>query len=105
MFGDQKFKLETGHATNQSVLNLEIQGAVISTAIVVSAEADPELFTPLIVDYCETADPSTHIVGFNQLDTSEHEIHVSTLIARSLSPLLPSGYKNQIQLSLSLIHI
>lgn len=103
-FGKYELTLETGviarQATASVVVNLA--GTVVLVTLVVSPEViEGQDFFPLRVDYQERAYAHGKIPGgFIKREgrPSEREILISRLIDRSLRPLFPEGFYNEIQI-------
>lgn len=101
---DKKFVLETGKLANQADGAVKVQSGdtvVLVTAVTQPIQRDIN-FMPLVVDYQEMSYASGKIPGsyFRREigRPSERETLVSRLIDRSLRPLFPEGFKQEVQI-------
>jgi polyribonucleotide nucleotidyltransferase len=103
-FGKHDLTLETGLIAKQATASVmvELGGTVVLVALVASQETiEGQDFFPLRVDYQEKAYSHGKIPGgFIKREgrPSEREILTARLIDRSLRPLFPEGYCNEIQI-------
>ncbi len=101
--GDKDLILETGKIAKKSggaVLVQYGETIVLVTAVISSAAREDEGFVPLIVDYRERAYAAGKIPGgFFKREgrPSDGEILSSRLIDRSIRPLFPKGFRNEVQ--------
>ncbi|MBN2489496.1 MAG: polyribonucleotide nucleotidyltransferase [Planctomycetes bacterium] len=101
--GGRTVELETGRIARQA------SGAVVvrqdRTTLLVTAVAAPEpraeaAFFPLTVDYRELTAAAGRIPGGylkREGRPSDHEVLVSRLVDRSIRPLFPDGFRNEVQ--------
>jgi polyribonucleotide nucleotidyltransferase len=101
--GGRSVELETGRIARQA------NGAVLvrqdRTTLLVTATAAPEprpeaSFFPLTVEYRELTAAAGRIPrGYLKREgrLSDHEVLVSRLVDRSIRPLFPDGYRNEVQ--------
>ncbi len=103
-FGKYDLVLETGVIARQATaaVMVDVAGTMVLVTVVVSPEvADGQDFFPLRVDYQERVYANGKIPGgFIKREgrPSEREILISRLIDRSLRPLFPEGFLNEIQI-------
>jgi len=101
--GDKELILETGKVAKKSggaVLVQYGETIVLVTAVVSPAAREDQGFVPLTVDYRERAYAAGKIPGgFFKREgrPSDGEILSSRLIDRSIRPLFPKGFRNEIQ--------
>ena len=103
-FGKYDLVLETGVIARQATaaVMVDLAGTVVLVTVVASPEAVAgQDFFPLRVDYQERAYAHGKIPGgFIKREgrPSEREILISRLIDRSLRPLFPEGFCNEVQI-------
>ena len=103
-FGKHDLILETGVIARQatSAVMVDLAGTTVLVTIVVSPEIiEGQDFFPLRVDYQERSYAKGSIPGgFIKREgrPSEREILISRLIDRSLRPLFPEGFINEVQI-------
>jgi len=103
-FGKYDLVLETGVIARQATaaVMVDLAGTVVLVTLVASPEAvEGQSFFPLRVDYQERAYAHGKIPGgFIKREgrPSEREILISRLIDRSLRPLFPEGFCNEVQI-------
>ncbi len=109
--GKHTVKFETGILAKQASasVKLEMDDTVVLATVVVARNADPkQKFLPLTVDYIEKSYAAGRIPG-NVLRRegalSENEILVSRLIDRSIRPLFPDGFTNEVQVVVQVLSI
>lgn len=110
-YGKHEVVLETGVIARQasgSVL-VSIDGTVILATVVVDKNIkDGQDFFPLTVDYIEKTYAAGLIPGGffkRESKPSEREILISRLIDRSLRPLFPKGFYNEVQVILHVLSV
>ncbi|PIW34192.1 MAG: polyribonucleotide nucleotidyltransferase [bacterium (Candidatus Ratteibacteria) CG15_BIG_FIL_POST_REV_8_21_14_020_41_12] len=102
---DLPLSIESGNIAKQadSAVTVRYGDTVVFTAVVGSKEPKEEVdFLPLLVDYREhTSAAGKFPGGFFKREgrPSEKEILTSRLIDRSIRPLFPENYKNEIQVN------
>lgn len=103
-FGKYDLVLETGVIARQATaaVMVDLAGTTVLVTVVVSPEVvDGQDFFPLRVDYQERMYANGRIPGgFIKREgrPSEREILISRLIDRSLRPLFPEGFLNEVQI-------
>ncbi len=107
-FNGTAFELETGHLARQASGAVELTfGETVLLATVVGSDEPSTLdFFPLSVDYREKAYAAGKIPGgFFKREgrPTETEILTSRLIDRGLRPLFPEGYRNEVQVLVSVL--
>lgn len=102
--GDQIVTLETGEIARQATgaVRLQVSDTVILATVVADKKTKPgQDFFPLTVDYIEKAYAAGRIPGGyfrREGQLSEKEILTSRLIDRSIRPLFPEGFSNEVQI-------
>jgi len=102
--GDKDLVLETGKVAKKSSGSVWVQYGetiVLVTAVISSTIKENEGFLPLVVDYRERAYAAGKIPGgFFKREgrPSDEEILSSRLIDRSIRPLFPQGFRNEVQI-------
>jgi len=102
--GDKDLILETGKVANRSNGAVWIQygeNIVLVTAVISPTAKENEGFVPLVVDYRERAYAAGKIPGGffkREGKPSDEEILCSRLIDRSIRPLFPEGFNNEVQI-------
>ena len=102
LVGGRKFRLETGRLAKQAAASAVVQyGETMVLAAITVADSESSLpFFPLTVEYREKSYAAGKIPGgFFKREgrPGEEEILAARLIDRSLRPLFPKGFKNEIQ--------
>lgn len=108
ILNETTFKIETGRVAKQAHGSVMAQfgDTVVLAAIVGSDEPTTQDFFPLSVEYREKAYAAGKIPGGyikREGRPSEKEILSSRLIDRSLRPLFPDGYKNEVQVMVTVL--
>ena len=109
-FGDTKLEIEIGKLAKLASASVTVKyGETVVLASVVVAEEpaeNPEYF-PLVVDYEEKWYASGKISGSRfikrEARPSDEAILTSRLIDRGIRPLFPDGYKNDIQIIVTVL--
>ncbi len=101
-FAGRKFRLETGRLARQAAGSAVVQygETVVLAAVLVADHETPKDFFPLQVEYREKFYAAGKIPGgFFKREgrPSEEEILAGRLIDRSLRPLFPKGFRNEVQ--------
>ena len=109
-FGQQTVKLETGKIARQasSVIVSAADTVVIVNCVASKTVDQARDFFPLTVDYQERTYASGKIPGgFFRREgrPSEKEILTSRLIDRPLRPLFPKGFRNEIQITATVMSL
>ncbi len=102
LVGGRKFRLETGRLAKQAAASAVVQygETMVLAAITVSDSESSLPFFPLTVEYREKSYAAGKIPGgFFKREgrPGEEEILAARLIDRSLRPLFPKGFKNEVQ--------
>ncbi len=102
-FGDREVRLETGEIAKQanaSIL-LQMDDVVVLVAAVAARTARPDAsFFPLTVEYREKLASAGRIPGGylkREGRIADHEVLTCRLIDRSIRPLFPKGFRNEVQ--------
>src|SRR6201996_3876832 len=107
-WGQHKVRLETGEVARQAsgAVIVDVEDTVVLATVVGAKTAKPgQDFFPLTVDYLEKTYAAGKIPGgFFRREgrPSEGETLISRLIDRSLRPLFPEGFYNEVQV---VIHV
>jgi len=107
-YGQHQVILETGEIARQAsgAVVVSIEDTIVLATVVARKDPKPDQnFFPLTVDYIEKTYAAGRIPGgFFKREgrPSEKEILTSRLIDRSIRPLFPEGYMNEIQV---IIHV
>ncbi len=110
-FGNREIILETGKLAKQSDAAVTVQcgGTVVLVAVVASTEVDEEKdYFPLMVDYRERTYAAGKIPGGyfkREGRPTEKEILSSRLIDRPIRPLFPEDYRNEVQITATVLSI
>ncbi len=101
-FAGTSFRLETGRVAKQAAGSVLAQyGDTLVLAAVTVADSETALpFFPLTVEYREKSYAAGRIPGgFFKREgrPTEHEILAARLIDRSIRPLFPKGFRNEVQ--------
>ena len=101
-FAGRKFQMETGRLAKQAAGSAVVQygETVVLAAVLVADHATPKDFFPLQVEYRERFYAAGKIPGgFFKREgrPGEEEILAGRLIDRSLRPLFPDGFRNEVQ--------
>jgi len=108
-FGNNVLSLESGFVAKQSDGSIwaRVGDTVVLATVVSSKEPREDIdFFPLICDYREYISSIGKIPGgFFKREgrPTEREILVSRLIDRSIRPLFPEGYRNEVQVIVSVV--
>lgn len=108
-FGEQTVTLETGLIAKQANGSIIVrQGDTVVLVTVVAAEQaqSGQDFFPLTVEYRERISAAGRIPGsYQRRETkpADHEILSSRLIDRSIRPLFPDAFKNEVQVSATVL--
>jgi polyribonucleotide nucleotidyltransferase len=107
-FAGRKLVLETGRMAKQAAGSCLVQfgGTMILAAVTVSDKESPLPFFPLTVEYKEKTYAAGKIPGgFIKREGRPHdnEILSARIIDRSIRPLFPEGFKNEVQVFLYVI--
>ena len=103
--GNQQITLETGELAKQAngaVLVTSGETVVLVTAVAATKPKEGQDFFPLTVDFRERTYSAGKIPGgFFKRETKarDGEVLVSRLIDRSIRPLFPEGFRNEVQIS------
>lgn len=103
--GGQQITIETGELAKQAngaVLVTSGETVVLVTAVAATKPKEGQDFFPLTVDYRERTYSAGKIPGgFFKRETKarDGEILVSRLIDRSIRPLFPEGFRNDVQIA------
>jgi len=107
--GEKKLSLETGRVAKQAAAECIVSYGDTIVLVCVSYRHDPSEgidFLPLTVDYRELSFAAGKIPGgFFKRESrpSESEILISRLIDRTLRPLFPKGFRNEVQIIANLL--
>ncbi|UCF71642.1 MAG: polyribonucleotide nucleotidyltransferase [candidate division WOR-3 bacterium] len=107
--GEKQLSLETGRVAKQAAAECTVSYGDTILLVAVSYKPDPSEgidFLPLTVDYRELSFAAGKIPGgFFKRESrpSESEILISRLIDRSLRPLFPKGFRNEVQIITNLL--
>ncbi len=101
-FAGTPFRLETGRLAKQAAGSALVQygDTLLLTAVTVSDSESTLPFFPLTVEYREKSYAAGRIPGgFFKREgrPGEHEILAARLIDRSIRPLFPKGFRNEVQ--------
>src|SRR5438552_5071280 len=102
-FAGRPFRLEAGRLAKQAAGSalLQFGETVVLAAVTVSDVRSPLPFFPLTVEYREKTYAAAKIPGgFLKREgrPSDDEILAARLIDRSMRPLFPEGFKNEVQI-------
>jgi len=102
LFASRRFRMETGRLAKQSAGSAVVQfgETVVLSAVTVADHETPKDFFPLTVEYRERSYAAGKIPGgFFKREgrPGEEEILAGRLIDRSLRPLFPKGFRNEVQ--------
>ncbi|MEQ8767994.1 MAG: polyribonucleotide nucleotidyltransferase [Planctomycetota bacterium] len=102
-FGDREVQLETGDIAKQANGSVVVthQDIVLLVTAVAARTARPDAdFFPLTVEYREKLASAGRVPGGylkREGRIADHEVLTSRLIDRSIRPLFPKGFKNEVQ--------
>ena len=101
-FAGRKLVIETGRMAKQAAGSAVVQfgETMVICAVTVSDNQSPLPFFPLLVEYREKTYAAGKIPGgFIKREgrPSDHEILSARIIDRSIRPLFPEGFKNEVQ--------
>ena len=107
-FAGRKLSLETGHLAKQAAGSVLLQfgDTVVLAAVTVSPKVSTLPFFPLTVEYREKTYAAGKIPGgFIKREgrPSEKEILSCRVIDRSIRPLFPAGFKNEVQVFITVL--
>jgi polyribonucleotide nucleotidyltransferase len=102
VFAGRKLTIETGHMAKQAAGSAVVQygDTMVLAAVTVSETLSPLPFFPLTVEYKEKSYAAGKIPGgFIKREGRPHdeEILSARIIDRSIRPLFPEGFKNEVQ--------
>ena len=108
MFAGRKLVIETGRMAKQAAGSALVQfgDTMVLAAVTVSDSVSPLPFFPLLVEYRDKAYAAGKIPGgFIKREGRPHdsEILSARIIDRSIRPLFPEGFKNEVQVYLYVI--
>jgi polyribonucleotide nucleotidyltransferase len=101
-FADRKLVIETGRMAKQAAGSAVVQfgDTMVLAAVTVSDKVSTLPFFPLLVEYREKTYAAGKIPGgFIKREgrPHDHEILAARIIDRSIRPLFPEGFKNEVQ--------
>jgi polyribonucleotide nucleotidyltransferase len=107
-FAGRKLVLETGRLAKQSAGSVLVQfgDTVVLAALTVSSNQSQLPFFPLTVEYREKSYAGGKIPGgFIKREgrPSDKEILAARIIDRSIRPLFPEGFKNEVQVFVTVV--
>src|SRR6478752_4259617 len=107
-FADRVFRLEAGRLAKQAAGSalLQFGETMVLAAVTVSDNTSALPFFPLTVEYREKSYAAGKIPGgFLKREgrPSDDEILAGRLIDRSIRPLFPEGFKNEVQVFVTVI--
>src|SRR5688572_9078719 len=107
-FAGRKLVIETGRMAKQAAGSALVQfgDTVVLAAVTVADTMSPLPFFPLLVEYREKTYAAGKIPGgFIKREgrPHDHEILAARIIDRSIRPLFPEGFKNEIQVFIYVI--
>jgi len=108
-YGNQTVTLETGRIARQAsgTVLCDVDGSTVMCNVVGAKSAKPGMdFFPLTVNYIEKAYAAGKIPGGffkREARPSEKEILTCRLIDRPIRPLFPDGFKNEVQVTCTVI--
>src|ERR671919_3199777 len=107
-FAGRKLVIETGRMAKQAAGSALVQfgDTIVLAAVTVSDNQSPLPFFPLTVEYREKTYAAGKIPGgFLKREgrPSDKEILASRLIDRSIRPLFPEGFKNEVQVFVTVL--
>src|SRR5437016_3471085 len=107
-FAGRKLVIETGRMAKQAAGSALVQfgDTMVLAAVTVSDNQSPLPFFPLLVEYREKTYAAGKIPGgFIKREgrPHDHEILAARIIDRSIRPLFPEGFKNEVQVFIYVI--
>src|ERR671932_1929995 len=107
-FAGRRLVIETGRMAKQAAGSALVQfgETIVLAAVTVSETQSPLPFFPLTVEYREKTYAAGKIPGgFLKREgrPSDKEILASRLIDRSIRPLFPEGFKNEVQVFVTVL--
>src|SRR3954465_13524226 len=101
-FAGRRLRIETGRMAKQAAGSAVVQfgDTMVIAAVTVSDNQSPLPFFPLTVEYKEKTYAAGKIPGgFIKREgrPHDHEILACRIIDRSIRPLFPEGFKNEVQ--------
>src|SRR5215217_8631770 len=107
-FAGRKLVIETGRMAKQAAGSALVQfgDTMVLAAVTVSDKQSPLPFFPLLVEYREKSYAAGKIPGgFIKREGRPHdsEILSARIIDRSIRPLFPDGFKNEVQVFIYVI--
>lgn len=109
LIGNRELIIETGKLAKQADASVTVQygGTVILATVVAEKEPDETIdYFPLLVDYRERTYAAGKIPGGyfkREGKPSEKEVLTSRLIDRPIRPLFPDGYRNDVQIMITVL--
>ncbi|PIE25451.1 MAG: polyribonucleotide nucleotidyltransferase [Planctomycetota bacterium] len=107
--GSRKLELETGRIAKQANASVLVREGDNIVLVTVTATREPRPgidFFPLVVEYREKMAAGGRIPGsFNRREgrITDQEILTCRLIDRSMRPLFPSGFRNEVQIQATVL--
>src|SRR6266545_5576466 len=107
-FAGRKLVIETGRMAKQAAGSALVQfgDTMVLAAVTVSDVQSPLPFFPLLVEYREKTYAAGKIPGgFIKREgrPSDNEILSARIIDRSIRPLFPEGFKNEVQVFVTVV--
>ncbi len=107
-YGEQEFTIETGRIARQatSAVLVRTDSTMVLVTLVADKKAGVNPFFPLSVNYIEKTYATGRIPGGffkREARPSEKEVLTSRLIDRSLRPLFPKEFRNEVQVICTVI--
>src|SRR5439155_256309 len=107
-FAGRKLVIETGRMAKQAAGSAVVQfgDTMVLAALTVSDNQSPQPFFPLLVEYREKTYAAGKIPGgFIKREgrPSDNEILSARIVDRSIRPLFPEGFKNEVQVFIYII--
>src|SRR5215470_12593244 len=107
-FAGRKLVIETGRMAKQAAGSALVQfgDTIVLAAVTVSDTQSPLDFFPLLVEYREKTYAAGKIPGgFIKREgrPHDHEILAARIVDRSIRPLFPDGFKNEVQVFIYVI--
>src|SRR5678815_2080368 len=101
-FAGRRLRIETGRMAKQAAGSAVVQfgDTVVLAAVTVSDQQSPLPFFPLTVEYKEKTYAAGKIPGgFIKREGRPHDAEIlsARIIDRSIRPLFPEGFKNEVQ--------
>src|ERR671920_2240198 len=107
-FAGRRLRIETGRMAKEAAGSAVVQfgDTVVIATVTVSDQQSPLPFFPLTVEYKEKTYAAGKIPGgFIKREgrPHDHEILAARIIDRSIRPLFPEGFKNEVQVFIYVI--